>query len=393
MSIKVMTLVWDVAFPNLPAKMVALKLADCAHDGGDSIFPSVKTVTKTTGCAPSTVRKWLAAMEHCGLLVVTERSAGGAHHDTTKRRFNMDLLRELSADEPSRQLVETTVERISEKTGKPYSVTVFQIVDKAEGGPQGGCGEPDPRETGDGDTPPSDGGVETVDPSVTRTPPLRGTEATPPCDGPNPSLTRQGTFPPTPQGAEGGGSGPDLLGDEKSMQPGIDGFASRWTEAAQTEIGLLFENPIAGHVASEFLAHVAGTHNPPQHADAVAYVRQLRNRLQPFQAEILRALAQRMIETRGRDLPATSQLVEQATGLQRAAESQAKRERIVGAYPNSTGHVIRQGALQWDSWIEHLEATGQGETVRQALGAGVITVTHKFPQPAAEVLAIGGSNP
>src|SRR5687768_14886349 len=70
LSTKVTAMPWQVEFSEVSAKLVALKLADCASDLGDSIFPSVNTIVRHTGCAQSTVRKWLFAMEHCGLLRV-----------------------------------------------------------------------------------------------------------------------------------------------------------------------------------------------------------------------------------------------------------------------------------------------------------------------------------
>ena len=49
MSIKVTAMLWQVEFSEVSAKLVALKLADCASDLGDSIFPSVNTITRHTG--------------------------------------------------------------------------------------------------------------------------------------------------------------------------------------------------------------------------------------------------------------------------------------------------------------------------------------------------------
>lgn len=194
--------------------------------------------------------------------------------------------------------------------------------------------------------------------------------------------------PPNPQGNEGEG---DLF-DDQSMQPDnaeISGWAKGWTEAAQREIADLFTNPIAGHVAKDFLRHVVGTLNPPHQADASAYVRQLRHKLQPIPGDVLRKLAERLIETRSRDLPATAQLVDQANDLKRAAEAQAKREEIVGAYPTQRRYVIDRNKVQWKPWMDHLRALGRADEAARADAVGAITVTHKLPQPAAELVAIG----
>jgi hypothetical protein len=213
-----MTLVWEVEFPSLAPKMVALKLADCASDQGDSIFPSVDTIERTTGCVQSTVRKWLFAMEHSGLLKVLKRSAGGAHKDTTVRAFDLGLLRRLNPtidkddnDVPSElKLIDVRAKRLSQedKDAPPVVVdiddpregsvvTVFRIVprsppgqiDQGEGGDPAapsGSGAPPYGQSDQGGTPPLNGEVDGGTP-----PPSGGVEnATPPPSGGHPSAER-----------------------------------------------------------------------------------------------------------------------------------------------------------------------------------------------------------
>lgn len=91
-----MTMVWDARFPTPLAKLIALKLADCANDDGANVFPSRRTIERATEAGTTTVKTWLAAFECSGLLVVDSRSAGGARRDTTVRRFDMTILRDLS---------------------------------------------------------------------------------------------------------------------------------------------------------------------------------------------------------------------------------------------------------------------------------------------------------
>lgn len=95
MSVRVMSLVWDAPFPTPTAKLIALKLADCANDDGANVFPSRRTVERATMCSTAAVKNWLAVLERANLLLVERRSLGGAHRDTTVRRFNMVLLRGL----------------------------------------------------------------------------------------------------------------------------------------------------------------------------------------------------------------------------------------------------------------------------------------------------------
>jgi len=48
MSIKIMTLVWATELGGPTIKAVAMKLADCAHDDGTTIHPSVKHIARHT---------------------------------------------------------------------------------------------------------------------------------------------------------------------------------------------------------------------------------------------------------------------------------------------------------------------------------------------------------
>ena len=57
-----MHLAWKCAMPSQPMKLVLLKLADCANDDGENIFPSVEHIqTECDIRSESTVREALAA--------------------------------------------------------------------------------------------------------------------------------------------------------------------------------------------------------------------------------------------------------------------------------------------------------------------------------------------
>ncbi|MEM6495194.1 MAG: hypothetical protein AAF709_00560 [Pseudomonadota bacterium] len=99
MSIKVMSMIWEIKFPCVQAKMIALKMADCGNDEGTQIFPSVASVQLATGCSKSTVKKYLKQFDDIGLLRITEREAGGYKTYGSRRQFNMDMLRSLHAGE------------------------------------------------------------------------------------------------------------------------------------------------------------------------------------------------------------------------------------------------------------------------------------------------------
>lgn len=205
MSNKVQGLIWDIEFPNAMAKIIALKLADNANDEGGDIYPSTTTVAKKTGCSRSVVCKWQFAMEHCGMLLVVERSAGGENKNTTERAFNMPLLRRLAwADRhtpPELVLDEETIERPSldadgapklEADGTPKVTKITVLVAKPRPTPvreTDGCGDecsstqPAPVRVADGST---------QQPSASRTGPVRETDTTRPPDGHKPfELTLQ----------------------------------------------------------------------------------------------------------------------------------------------------------------------------------------------------------
>ncbi|MCV0371108.1 helix-turn-helix domain-containing protein [Filomicrobium sp.] len=203
------------------------------------------------------------------------------------------------------------------------------------------------------------------------------------------------TSPPTPQGAEREGDDRTLFSDQTADRSGkpdphpIDGWAGRWTAAAQSEIGLLFDNPIAAHVAGDFLARLVGVLCPPAHVDAVAYVRQVKNRLQPFAPAVLRAIADKLIETQHRDMPATAKLVELATVEARRQEALAARDQVAAAAATPVRHVIRRDTVQWAPWIDELNARGLADAAQRAHAAGAIVVTAKLPRAGAELIAIG----
>lgn len=77
MSIKMMTAVFD-RYPNGGGEMLlALSLADHAHDDGTHIFPSVQTLAKKTRQSERSVQYQLRNMEQSGWLVLVSFEFGG----------------------------------------------------------------------------------------------------------------------------------------------------------------------------------------------------------------------------------------------------------------------------------------------------------------------------
>lgn len=91
MSIRLMTLMWDVQFPTQSQLLIALKLADYANDQGGSIFPSRNTIAELTQTSESTVKNVLRAFRECGLLLVAKEGGRGPK-STTQYEINLRLL-------------------------------------------------------------------------------------------------------------------------------------------------------------------------------------------------------------------------------------------------------------------------------------------------------------
>lgn len=93
MSVHIASMIWKCDFPTVSAKIIALKLADCANDDGENIYPSAARLERETGCSTSTVREVLALLEAQGLLVVVSESHTNRHgHSSTIRRYDLDVL-------------------------------------------------------------------------------------------------------------------------------------------------------------------------------------------------------------------------------------------------------------------------------------------------------------
>lgn len=92
MSIRLMTLVWDIRWPTQNHLLVMLKLADYANDEGGKIWPAVSTIAGQAQCSDRTVRNVLKALRDCGIAHVVQ--AGGGSMPTIYQ-LNVPLLRSL----------------------------------------------------------------------------------------------------------------------------------------------------------------------------------------------------------------------------------------------------------------------------------------------------------
>lgn len=95
MSIRLMSMVWEVQFPTQSQLLAALKLADFANDDGGSIYPSRNRLAYHCQCSETTAKVVLRCFRECGLLIVVKEGGNGPR-DTTEYCFDLDLLRALA---------------------------------------------------------------------------------------------------------------------------------------------------------------------------------------------------------------------------------------------------------------------------------------------------------
>jgi hypothetical protein len=91
MSVHISSLVYRARLGGSSRKAVALKLADCAHDDGTNVYPSIARISLEAEVSPRTVQRVLRDFCSEGLLVVV-REGGKGPRDTTEYRFDLDQL-------------------------------------------------------------------------------------------------------------------------------------------------------------------------------------------------------------------------------------------------------------------------------------------------------------
>lgn len=203
MSVDLMSLCFLIELPSSAQKLVALKLADCANDEGENIFPSVGRIARETILGTSTVRRVLAAFEQAGVLEVVKEAHGNKwDRSTTVRRFNVECLHDLAPVEirhgEKRLLTPST--HVLKNIGDSKKEN-WVVIERAAG--DHSAYTPLPQREGqkspllperDG-TPPSGGG----DPSRSGTQPLPLREGAPPGAGSKPSIEPSlNQSPPSP---------------------------------------------------------------------------------------------------------------------------------------------------------------------------------------------------
>lgn len=94
MSITVMSQIFKKQMGSSSRKMLAVRLADFADDGGRGIWPSVNTLARETDLSERTVQRLLRDFVEEGLLIVVS-AASGRPGEATRYDFNMRALMSL----------------------------------------------------------------------------------------------------------------------------------------------------------------------------------------------------------------------------------------------------------------------------------------------------------
>lgn len=94
MSIRLMTMVWDIRWPTQNHLLVMLKLADHANDEGSKVWPAVATIAAQAQCSERTVQNVLKAFRDCGLVGVVKPGGGAS---PTIYTLNVSLLNALAS--------------------------------------------------------------------------------------------------------------------------------------------------------------------------------------------------------------------------------------------------------------------------------------------------------
>lgn len=144
MSIRLMSLMWEINFPTQSQLLVALKMADYANDQGDSIYPSRSRIAVLTQCSESTAKNVLRAFRSVGLLHVLKEGGSGPR-STTHYGLNLKLI--LALHKGDCQLVGNSDEVTLEWLNKgvefdPLERSEFDPLDNKRGQPGELRGQP-----------------------------------------------------------------------------------------------------------------------------------------------------------------------------------------------------------------------------------------------------------
>lgn len=112
MSIAIMTKVWGTELGSPTVKSVAMKLADCAHDNGRKVYPSIKHVARHSEVSERSAQYAIKELRRLKVLKV-ETQGGGV--STTVYAFDLEVLDRLYKATQAKWAKED--EEIAKRTG------------------------------------------------------------------------------------------------------------------------------------------------------------------------------------------------------------------------------------------------------------------------------------
>lgn len=349
-----MTWAFDQEPGNATQKLVLIALAKhCGSTNGNVCWPGQETIAAFAVCSTDTVRRALKDLAASGFITINpdiEVAASGrpgfVRERDGKRTFDRyKLMFDVTTTAPDGRKVRHLANcGMAAADGASHAKTAAQTTSKiADDSHPANCGM-------DGSSHPAN--------HPANHPAICGVNLIEPLE---PS-------PPTPAtgdaSCEGGGVSKSIL---KKV----------WPRDALDAIEHLRGSPTKAHVASVLLDTVAPLFGPPTGIDPASYIRQL-TRLGEFPAPVLVRLADWLVETRKRDLPAVADLVQRA----RAISAQA------------TGHAIRSGPsieitandTSWIAWLEHVNRTTGAAHAATIEAVGRMIVTARWPHSANAVI-------
>jgi len=113
MSIKIMSMVWEIKEITPMQKLILLKLADNADDGG-VCWPSLETVAGACGCSSRTVMRAIDHFKEMKILSSTRR-----YNKSNKYYFNSDTMSQLKSNSDTMSRLEVTQCHIPPDTVSP----------------------------------------------------------------------------------------------------------------------------------------------------------------------------------------------------------------------------------------------------------------------------------
>ena len=113
MSIRIMSMVWDIKKLTPMQKLILLKLADNADDSG-VCWPSLETIAGACGCSSRTVMRSIDKFKDQGILSSTRR-----YNKSNKYYFNTDTVSLLKSNSDTMSRLEVTPCHIPPDTVSP----------------------------------------------------------------------------------------------------------------------------------------------------------------------------------------------------------------------------------------------------------------------------------